>query len=76
MKPIFNLQEIPGKIVGNRQAPANPLAMTVDQTRVAKRAWRKAFPTPFVPKGVYRFNSHEEADSWMWKMISRPAKGN
>lgn len=27
--------------------------------------------TPFIPKGVYRFNSHEEADEWMWRMISR-----
>lgn len=35
------------------------------------RAWHKAFPTPFVPRGVYRFNSHEEADEWLWKMITR-----
>ncbi len=36
-----------------------------------KRSWRKAFPTPFVPKGVYRFHTHEEADAWMEKMLAR-----
>jgi hypothetical protein len=24
-----------------------------------------------VPKGVYRFKSHEEADEWLMKMLSR-----
>jgi hypothetical protein len=37
------------------------------------RAWRRAFPTPFVPKGVYRFASHEEADEWLWKKITHPS---
>lgn len=35
------------------------------------REWRIAFPTPFVPKGVYRFSSHEEADEWLWEMLTR-----
>jgi hypothetical protein len=29
------------------------------------------FPTPFVPKGVYRFSSHEEAQEWLTKMLTR-----
>jgi hypothetical protein len=24
------------------------------------------------PRGVYRFKSHEEADEWMMKMLTRP----
>ncbi len=27
------------------------------------------------PKGVYRFKSHEEADEWMMKMLTRPGRG-
>jgi hypothetical protein len=26
---------------------------------------------PFLPKGVYRFRSHEEADAWQMKMLTR-----
>ena len=25
----------------------------------------------FLPKGVYRFKSHEEADAWLMKMLTR-----
>jgi hypothetical protein len=27
---------------------------------------------PFMPCGVYRFKSHEEADAWTLKMLTRP----
>ena len=27
---------------------------------------------PFVPRGVYRFKSHEELDEWTLKMLTRP----
>jgi hypothetical protein len=59
----------PQKTVGRRQ-PTSTLDIGQD-TRENVRAWRRAFPTPFVPKGVYRFTSHEEADAWLWKMITR-----
>jgi hypothetical protein len=26
---------------------------------------------PFVPRGVYRFRSHEEKDAWTLKMLTR-----
>ena len=26
---------------------------------------------PFVPRGVYRFRSHEEKDEWTLKMLTR-----
>jgi|KBSSwiStaDraftv2_1062776.scaffolds.fasta_scaffold34602_2 hypothetical protein len=27
---------------------------------------------PFIPRGVYRFRSHEEKDEWILKMLTRP----
>ena len=27
---------------------------------------------PFIPRGVYRFKSHEELDEWTLKMLTRP----
>ena len=64
------LEEGIGKIVGSRQ-PASALAVDRDQ-RADAAAWMAAFRCPFVPRGVYRFRSHEEADEWMWLMITRP----
>lgn len=26
---------------------------------------------PFAPRGLYRFHSHEEADEWQMKMLTR-----
>jgi hypothetical protein len=26
---------------------------------------------PFIPKGVYRFKTHEEKDAWTLKMLTR-----
>jgi hypothetical protein len=26
---------------------------------------------PFIPRGVYRFHSHEEKDAWTMKMLTR-----
>ena len=35
-------------------------------------ARRKAFGGVGVPKGVYRFKTHEEADEWLTRMLARP----
>jgi hypothetical protein len=61
--------EIPGKTVGRRLV-GNPLDPLTHSKERAK-GWSEAMKTHFIPKGVYRFNSHEEADQWMWKMITR-----
>jgi hypothetical protein len=58
------------RVVGRRRRPL-ALGDTGD-TIASVLAFRKAFPTPFVPRGVYRFRSHEEADRWMWEMLTRP----
>jgi hypothetical protein len=57
-------------VVGHRR-PAHPLRAEGD-TKANARAWQAALNTPFVPRGVYRFHSHEEADAWLWQMIARP----
>ena len=58
------------RVLGRRVKPS-PLKEIPGEIENA-REWRKAFPTPFVPKGLYRFKTHEAADEWMWKMITRP----
>jgi hypothetical protein len=65
-----NLDDPVGKTVGRRRVRTDSLNPAVDSKRAA-RAWRRAFPTPFAGRGVYRFTSHEEADRWMWKTITR-----
>ena len=71
MKPESNTDDPEiSRTVGRRVKPAS-LRMIPGEIEHA-REWRKAFPTPFVPKGLYRFKTHEAADEWMWKMITRP----
>ena len=57
------------RVVGRRQPPS-PLSASDNRAKIIE--WRKAFPTPFIPKGVYRFESHEAADEWLWQMLTRP----
>ncbi len=66
------LSGAPRKVVGRRR-PGTTFDIERD-TKENARAWRRSFPTPFVPKGVYRFTSHQAADEWLWKMISRKPK--
>lgn len=68
-----NIEETIGKTVGRRTA-GNPLSVETNGKTHAQE-WHEAFGSRLVPRGVYRFNSHEEADAWMWKMINRPKKG-
>ncbi len=67
----INLQDPIGKTVGRRRRSGRTLDTSLSTKEEARR-WREVFPTPFVPKGVYRFRTHEEADAWLWKMITRP----
>lgn len=70
MEPIVNLEEEPGKTVGRRRPPTDPLSVK-ESSRATSKEWNKAFKSARIPRGVYRFDSHEEADEWMWKMITR-----
>lgn len=70
MEPVINFEEKIGKTVGRRLKP-NPLSVHTS-TKAAKRGWRKAFGGPRIPKGVYRFKTHEEAHAWMMNELTRP----
>jgi len=59
-----------GKTVGRRRAPVDPLD-PVSSTKASASAWHEAFKKRHTKKGVFRFNSHEEADKWLWKMLTR-----
>jgi hypothetical protein len=60
-----------GKVVGNRLRAPDPLSVR-DSRKADAIAWRRALGGVRVPRGVYRFHSHEEADDWLWRMITRP----
>jgi hypothetical protein len=73
MKPIVNLEENIGKTVGRRVAP-NPLKTQPGEIANAE-AWSRAFPRlRGVRPGVYRFNSHEEADAWLMKHLTKKSQ--
>lgn len=52
--------------IGNRRVDGNGLA---DQGRLARTAALLRGTAWLVPRGVYRFSSFEEADSWMTDTI-------
>lgn len=69
--PVINVEEFIGKQVG-RRTPRRGL--TLEGSRINDMiAWRKAFGGVGVPKGVYRFKSHEEADQWMTRQLATSA---
>ena len=70
-RPI-NFEEHIDKVVGRRNRAPDGLDARHSTIKDAV-AWRKAFGG-LVPKGIYRFNTHAEADEWLWKMITRPKK--
>ena len=72
MKPAADFDEAPGKIVGHRRPPADNMAATQADQIEDSRAWKKSLRTMRIPKGVYRFRTHEEADEWLWQMLTRP----
>jgi hypothetical protein len=74
MKERWNEEARIDRIVGKRVILPDGLTAQASRIRNAV-AWRKAFGGVGVPKGVHRFRTHEEADSWLWKMITRPHLG-
>ena len=73
VKTVINLEETIGKTVGRRVPPRDSFAygMGLQKTLVALC---ETLPTGGVPRGVFRFHTHEEADAWMLKMLTRPRK--
>ena len=71
MEPGINFDEPIGKTVGRRVKPPDGLLVSTSNRQGAIQ-WRQTFGGVRIPRGVYRFASHEEADEWLWKMITRP----
>jgi hypothetical protein len=67
----MNFEEEGLKVAGRRRPPADGLSLGPAQTAKDARAWKEAFGTFKVRKGVYRFRTHEEADEWLWQMLTR-----
>lgn len=72
-RPVINLDEPIGKVVGRRRPPSDPLRLD-HSTIEGAVAWMQALPVRMPPKGVYRFRTHEEANEWM-KKHTGPNKG-
>jgi hypothetical protein len=70
-QPSINVEEKIDRFVGRRTKTPDALS-TRTSNKANSIAWRKAFGGVRVPRGVYRFKTHEEADQWLWQMITRP----
>jgi hypothetical protein len=70
-RPVINVDEQIDRTVGRRNKPPDALS-TATSCKAESIAWRRAFGGVRVPRGVYRFSSHTEADQWLWRMIARP----
>ncbi len=71
--PFINVEEPIERVVGRRTKQPNALSLT-SHGKADAVAWRKAFGGLRVPRGVYRFRTHEEADAWLWRMMTRPIR--
>ncbi len=70
MKPLIDLEEAPGKVVGKvpKRTPGEFLE------RMAAQFKAMGLSPPY-PKGVYRFKMFEEANEWQMKhQIAAAAK--
>jgi len=56
------------RIVGRRRE-ASPTLENARAIQVLLRDLRGKHP--FLPRGVFRFRSHQEADAWQMKMLTR-----
>ena len=56
------------KIVGRKGKPRVDVT-TIDSMQRLANELRKG--RPFMPKGVYKFRSFEEADEWKMRMLTR-----
>jgi hypothetical protein len=68
--PLINLEEKIDRFVGKRTKAPNALSTATSNIADAV-AWQKALGGLRIPRGVYRFKTHEEADAWMVKMLAR-----
>ena len=70
-QPFINVEEKVDRFVGRRIRTPNALSSRTS-SKANFIAWRKALGGVYIPRGVHRFKTHEEADEWLWRMITRP----
>lgn len=73
MHTVINLEERIGKTVGRRTAPGDAFRYGMALQKLGVEL-DKTFGCRFLPKGCYKFHSHEEADSWLMTQLIRRAK--
>jgi hypothetical protein len=62
--------ELPiGKVVGRRRL--SPTTTLEDADRLLRTAWALRGTDRLVPRGLYRFETFEEAERWMIQMMAR-----
>jgi len=73
MKPAINFEEKIGKTVGRRKPPRDMFAfgMSLQENGIQLA---KGLRLRGLPKGVFRFRSHEEADAWLMKQLIRSTR--
>jgi hypothetical protein len=69
-QPFINVEEKIERFVGRRVQTPDSLK-TGMQLQATAAQLHGAFQHRWMPKGVYRFKTHEEADAWMTKMLAR-----
>ena len=72
-QPFINVEEKIDRFVGHRTKAPDALS-TATSNKANAIAWRKAFGGARIPRGVFRFKTHEEADAWMAKMMARSSQ--
>jgi hypothetical protein len=68
--PIVNFEENIEKLVGKRTAPADSFAAGMKLQETALQ-FHNSLGLLLAPRGVYRYKTHEEADEWMMRMLTR-----
>ena len=66
---VINIQDPIGKTVGRRRVLEDCGAYGMGLQGLVNEVRRSQGLGALCPRGVYRFNSHEEADAWMMKAI-------
>ena len=70
MKPVINIEEKIGKTVGRRTLPRDAFAFGMALQKTGADLSR-AFGQPRFPRGAFKFHSHEEADAWLMKYLTK-----
>jgi hypothetical protein len=71
--PVLNVDEPVGRVVGRRTGVPDGLSTTTSRASHA-RAWSRALGSGRIPRGVYRFETHEEADRWLWRVLTSQSR--